>query len=67
MRNKLHILIILLGIIVAGISMFVAAVLVQILLMPDISSAALIWYYLIWIALYTLIIIKIAARVFNRR
>lgn len=66
MKNAVHSIIVLLGIVLAGISMFIVAALVQIVLMPDLPSAGLIWYYLIWIALYTAIIVKIALRAFRR-
>lgn len=66
MKRAVHSIIVLLGITLAGISMFVVAVAIQIMLMPDLSSAGLIWYYLIWFVLYTAMIVKIALRAFRR-
>lgn len=66
MKRAVHSIFVLLGITLAGISMFAVAVAMQIILMPNLSSAGLIWYYLIWFVLYTVLIVILALRTFRR-
>lgn len=61
--KPVHILIVLLGTTLVGISMFVVAVLIQIILMPDLSQTGLSIYYAIWV----LFLAYIAKRIIFRR